>query len=77
MKDVKITIALKTDADLSCLRDIIEGYVVELAEEIESYLDDPYSLEYEAGYEVEPAENIEVSVAYDEEEQCVNCLPMS
>tara|TARA_R100000152_G_C6669319_1_gene106075 strand:+ start:18 stop:203 length:186 start_codon:yes stop_codon:yes gene_type:complete len=57
MEDVKITIVLKTDADLSCLLDIIEDYVESLTSEIESY-----------EYEVEPAENIGVSVAYDEED---------
>ena len=58
MEDVKITIVLKTNTDISCLLDIIENYTEELTEEIESY-----------GYEVEDPENIFVSVAYNEEDK--------
>ena len=53
MEDVKIEITMKTDAQLSTLLDIVEGYLASLADEIESY-----------EYEVENPDNIHVSVAY-------------
>ena len=53
MEDVKIEITMKTDAQLSILLEIVEGYLASLADEIESY-----------EYEVENPDNIHVSVAY-------------
>lgn len=53
MEDVKIEITMKTDADLSILLDIVEGYLASLADEI-----------FDHEYEVEDADSIHVSVAY-------------
>ena len=53
MEDVKIEITMKTDADLSTLLEIVEGYLASLADEI-----------FDHEYEVENADNIHVSVAY-------------
>ena len=53
MEDVKIEITMKTDADLSILLDIVEGYLASLTDEI-----------FDHEYEVEDPDSIGVSVAY-------------